>query len=123
MNLDEATALVEKIRAERASLLGQVSRLTTEIDAAKSDAAATGKYCDREWFLAANEDLRTKKRQLQTSQDRLGDASRALKAERHRATEHTKERLFIATAKEMLSSQQYENIWREVELRLLSTCE
>lgn len=109
--INVAHMTTEALEARFSNLLLELAKINTQVDRAKSNAAATGNYSDRDWFQRASAARRLHGVEQQLIQAELG---KRRKAER-RAINNRIEGRFIEVAKRKLDPQLYQELMAEVE--------
>lgn len=94
-----------------ATLLFDMAQIDSQLDFAKSTAAATGRYSDHDWFNRARHAKRMKGREHQLATLAL---SKRRKEER-RARQDSIERRFVEVAKRVLSPDLFAEVMRQAE--------
>lgn len=98
-----------EIENRLAEVTEEIAQIKTQIGAAKAEAAATGNYADRDWFLRANHALRMKGREHQLLQTEHGKRRKAVRRDFNARVE----RAFIDVARRRLDPELFSEMWSE----------
>ncbi|MBN3949373.1 MAG: hypothetical protein HWQ38_24085 [Nostoc sp. NMS7] len=98
----------------RESVLVQIASIESQIDKAKSLAAAEGVYSDRHWFLSAQKSLRVKNVQLNIIERRIKELRKVQEKEKNESVNIFYQN-FYKTAKRFLAKPIIELIENEIK--------
>jgi len=97
------------------------AQIREQLDSAKSDAAATGIYADRNWFRSATAAMRIKGQLGQRIQNEIR-RKKQLEKEERQMEQHDREWLLMRAMDEVLTSEQKQRVVLKVaELQGVST--
>ena len=98
-----------KTEEELHDMKTEVETAITSMKLQIAEAKAAGEYADRDWWRRVNAALKIKGRQAQQLQNAIGKLNRARK---ERNTQRPLSSFFMSVAKEKLSYELYEEIYR-----------
>lgn len=109
--MDVKTMTTDALDKRASDVLEEIANIKTQLRAAKSDAAATGEYSDRQWFISANHALQMKGREHQMVIQELG----ARRKEERRAHNTSKTEAFVRAARRRLDPELFADLMREAD--------
>jgi MFS superfamily sulfate permease-like transporter len=109
MNFDHMSD--DELERRIATLLIDMAKVGTQIDFAKSEAAASGQYADRDWFNRARHAKKMMGREHQLATLALAKRRKAERQARNAAVE----RRFVEAAKRILTPCLFADLMREAE--------
>ena len=117
--LPPADATIEQLEDVKAAIERRMdaldekaSSIKGQLDEAKNELIAMGKYADQDWWRRANSALRYKGRQRQRCQRLLGEVNRRIRAAKTHADNQSLLRQFVCAAKAALPEALYIDIWK-----------
>lgn len=94
-------------QSEYDELIKAINLIKYQINLAKSRAAEGHDYADSAWFRKTEADLKTKQRQAQEAQRKIGEWNRQQRAARGRAFDEA----FINAVKDFVGEAKFEELW------------
>jgi Tat protein secretion system quality control protein TatD with DNase activity len=110
---------LDELIAESDRVIARLTETKRQLDEAKAYRLTTGEYADPDWYSRATHAARLQGRLHQTLLQVIAEKKSELRAKKTEEKNTSDNAAFVAAARQLLTPEQYQAIWRAVNNGLL----